>query len=248
MKKYVVIGAALAAVFSQAQVVLTGPGTYFQDFDSLPSSGSGLTWNDNLPTALMPGWYSNQTTFSADNGSTPLSGLYSYGATGSGERALGSTALPGALLQYGIRLNNGSTTTFGSLNLDFIGEQWRDGSANLDQLFFEYSTNATSLGSGTWNPLASLNFNSIQNSGSGILNGNLPANQAFHTGTMTGLNWLSGTDMWVRWTHVGNQSRHALALDTMHLNATPVPEPISLAVLGTACVGLIRRRRALKNS
>lgn len=243
MKMYCVIGAAIAAVSAQAQVVLTGPGTYFQDFDSLPFSGTSLAWNDNLPASLMPGWYSNQSVFSADDGSTPVSGLYSYGTTASGERALGSTALPGAILQYGIRLNNGSGTTFGSLNLDFIGEQWRDGSANTDVLLFEYSTNATSLGSGTWNPLTSLDFNSIQNSGSGILNGNLAANQAFHSGTMTGLNWLSGTDMWVRWTHIGNQSRHALALDTMHLNATPVPEPISLAVLGTACAGLLGRRR-----
>jgi hypothetical protein len=247
MKKLLVIGAAVAAASSQAQVVLSGPGTYFQNFDSLAPTGTAWSWNDNLPTALMQGWYSNQISYDADDGTNGSSGLYSYGNGSSTERALGSVALPGALIRYGIRLNNASGGTFSALNLDYIGEQWRSGSANFtDKLIFEYSTNATNLSSGTWISLTALDFNSPNNLGTGVLNGNAPANQAFHSGTMSGLTWLNGTDMWVRWTHVGNPSRDALALDTMHLNAVPAPEPMSLTVIGAACAGLVARRRRAK--
>jgi hypothetical protein len=248
MKRVFVIGAALAAVSSQAQVVLSGPGTYFQDFDSLASTGTGITWTNNLPTALMPGWYSLNATYDADDGSNGNTGQYSEGTVGSGERALGSVDQNGALLRYGIRLNNASGGTFNTLHLDYIGEQWRTGSTLTDALIFEYSTNATSLTSGNWNPLTALNFNSPNNTGTGVLNGNLPANQSFQTGNMTGLNWLNGTDMWVRWSHIGNASRDALALDTMHLNATPAPEPLTLTAFGAACAGLLARRRKAKAS
>src|SRR5947209_2695374 len=112
MRKYLVIGAAVAAVSAHAQVVLVGTGTYSQNFDSLAMSGTGIAWTNNLPTALMPGWYSTASTYDADDGTAFTSGQYSHGTTGSGERALGSVALNGALLRYGMRLNNASGGTF----------------------------------------------------------------------------------------------------------------------------------------
>jgi hypothetical protein len=191
----------------------------------------------------MPGWYSNQQSYDADDGSAGNSGQYSYGTTGSGERALGSVALPGALIVYGIRLQNGTSSTLNSLYLDYTGEQWRSGSTLTDVLSFSYSTNATSLFTGSWTNVTALDFNSPNNSGAGAINGNLAANQSFQSSTMTGLNWTPGTEIWVKWTHVGNASRHGLGLDDMHLQATPAPEPCSIAAFGIAAVGFISRRR-----
>jgi hypothetical protein len=245
MKRLAVIGAAAAALSSSAQVVLTGPSTYYQDFNSLASFGTGNPWTNNLPTALMPGWYSNMTTYDADDGTLAASGQYSYGNNNSTERALGSVALPGALIVYGMRLNNGSTTTFGSLNVDYTGEQWRSGSVLTDVLQFEYSTNATSLFSGTWTAAPALDFNSPNNSGAGAINGNLAANQSMQSSTITGLNWTVGTDMWVRWKHVGNASRHGMAIDDVHVKAGVVPEPSTMVAIGVACVGLLRSRRRI---
>lgn len=245
MKGFFILAATAVAVSASAQVVLTGPSTYYQDFDSLASFGAGHTWTNNLPTASMPGWYSSKATYDADDGNSVLSEQFSYGANNSNERALGSIAWPGALIVYGMRLNNASGGTFSSLYIDYTGEQWRSGTTLTDVLQFEYSTNATSLMSGTWNAVPVLDFNSPNNTGAFALNGNLPANKAFMSSTITGLSWANGTDVWVRWKHVGNASRHGMAIDDVHLQANPVPEPSTLAAIGVACLGLIRARRRL---
>jgi len=243
MKAIIILTTACAAAGASAQLVITGPGPYTQDFDSLPSTGTGIAWTNNLPTPLMPGWHSSLTTFDADDGNMVNTGAYSYGTTGSGERALGSISLMGALIRYGLQMNNASGSTLGSLAVSYRGEQWRSGSALTDVLLFEYSTNATSLMSGTWTPVSALDFNSPTNTGTFALNGNLAVNQAVMSSTITGLNWLNGSDMWIRWTHVGNASRHGMAIDDVVLQTNPVPEPSTMAALGVAFIGLARRRR-----
>jgi uncharacterized protein len=243
---FAIAALTLVVASASAQVVLTGPGTYYQNFDNLAPNGLGNAWVDNNPAPTMQGWYSNQTSYDADNGTLSASGQYSEGQMPSPERALGSVALPGALIVYGMRINNASGGTFGALTLNYTGEQWRDGGFALtDVLSFSYSTNATSLFSGNWTSFNPLDFNSVSNVGAGPLNGNLAVNQANPNGTITGLNWLNGTDVWVRWLHVGNASRHALALDDMHVNATPVPEPMTLiaGAIGLAIFARPRRRR-----
>lgn len=241
MKNCVVFALAAAAAGASAQVSLTG-GTYYQNFDTLQLSGTGYAWVNNLPAPGMQGWYSSQTTYDADGGFATTSGQYSYGGSAA-ERALGSLALPGALIAYGAQLNNASGSTFTQLNVDYHGEQWRDGSApSADVLSFQYSTNATSMLTGTWTSFTSLDFNSVSNVGAGPLNGNLLANEAFMNQTITGLNWANGTDLWIRWLHVGNGSRHGMAIDDVHLTGSPVPEPFTLSGLGIACIGLLRRR------
>ena len=249
MKNLLILATAAVAASASAQVPMT-LSTYFQNFDTLQNSGTGITWVNNLPAPGMVGWYSNQSTYSADNGSMTASGQYSYGSIApsgvpSPERALGSIALPGALIVYGAQLNNTTGFVFGSLNVDYHGEQWRDGANGLnDVLQFEYSTNATSLLTGTWTPFSSLDFNSVSNVGAGPLDGNLPVNQAFMNQTITGLNWAPGTDLWIRWKHVGNASRHGLSIDEVHLTPAAVPEPATIAGLAMASAALIRRRRS----
>ncbi len=136
-----------------------------------------------------------------------------------------------------MRVQNGTGGTLNSVTLNYTGEQWRDGSApSAAVLTFQFSTNATSLLTGIWNNVSSLDFNSVSNVGAGAINGNLAINEAFPSGTVNSLNWLNGTDVWVRWLHVGNQSRHALALDEVHLSAQATPEPSTLVACGLGAV------------
>lgn len=241
MKRTLLLSFSIIAVSASAQVNYTG-GTYNQNFDTLSLAGVGLTWNDNLPTASMPGWYSNQTTYTADDGTLVGSGQYSFGSGNSAERALGSQALPGAIIVYGLRLNNATTSTYGNLNVAYTGEQWRSGAALTDVLNFEYSTNATSLFTGTWTSFSALSFNSPNNTGAGVLNGNLAANQTALSSTIGSLTWAPSSEMWIRWVHIGGAARHDLGIDNVAISATTVPEPCSLAALGVAGLGLLRRR------
>jgi len=237
---------AVTVTSASAQVILTGPGAYNQNFDTLAPSGLGNAFVNNNPAPGMQGWYSNQTSYDADNGTLSASGQYSEGPS-TPERALGSVSLQGALIVYGMQINNASGGTFNSLQMAYTGEQWRDGSASFtDVLSFSYSTNATSLFSGTWNPVSALDFNSVSNVGAGAINGNLAVNESFQSSNITGLNWLNGTDVWVRWLHVGNASRDALALDNLKMNAVTTPEPTSIAAcgIGLICFARLRSRRA----
>jgi hypothetical protein len=243
MKRFLLVSLVATASASHAQVVFVTPSTYFQNFDTLLNTGTANPWVDNLPAPGMAGWYSNQVTYDADDGTSAISGQYSHGTTGQGDRALGSVALPGALIVYGARLANATGTTLGSLNVDYWGEQWRDGNnAFADLLQFQYSTNATSLSTGTWTSVLALDFNAISTVGAGPVDGNLPAYRSQQVATLTGLNWANGTEMWIRWLHVGNPSRHALAIDEVHLTPQAVPEPATFAALFVGCAALIRRR------
>jgi len=74
-----------------AQVSLTTLDTpYTQNFDTLPASGSA-TWTNN---STIPGWFHARTgagtTIVADTGASNAGNLYSYGATATTDRALGS--------------------------------------------------------------------------------------------------------------------------------------------------------------
>jgi uncharacterized protein len=242
MKKMLFLGALTLTALSPAQISLNGPGIYYQDFDSLSSVGTGNPWVDNLPAPGMQGWYSTAMSYDADNGSQVSPGLYSYG--NNSDRALGSVSLFGFPQVYGARLLNTSGSTFASLWIDYTGEQWRDGNLNnfTDQLTVEYSTNATGVANGTWTSIPALTFNSPSNVGAFVLDGNLPANRVNLQATISGLNWANGTELWVRWSHAGSASRHAMAIDDVHFQATPVPEPMSVAALGLG-LGFFRRRK-----
>lgn len=251
MKKLFVLAAAAVAGSSFAQVNFTGA-TYFQDFDSMQPAGSGHAWTNN-PGGPLLGWYVDAgiSTYDADYGISLLPGLYSYGENASGlnplERALGSMIqVPGSLAR-GLRLTNTSGGTLGSITVDYFGEQWRgSGTGVADVINFEHSGNATSLATGTWNSVAALDFTAPDVSFLGALDGNLAANRTLKTATIGGLNWLNGTDMWLRWTHNGFQ-RQGLAIDEVHITGAPVPEPFTMALAASA-LGLALRRRSAKVS
>src|ERR1022692_387868 len=121
-----------------------------QNFDTLSNSTS--------PSTLLPtGWYLTElgTGSAADGayvvgtGSSNGGGAYSFGATGSTERALGSLGSSSVTpIYYGARFTNNTGSVITSLAISYTGEMWRRGTATAtsgEGLTFAYSTDATNL-------------------------------------------------------------------------------------------------------
>jgi len=185
--------------------------TYTQDFNTLEFQAGPYT-------TLPNGWYILETGPTADNayntsnGSNNAADTYSYGGGGQSpdqtDRALGTLRLPDELSSFassfGVQFTNITGETIISMDVAYTGEQWRMGQAGpLDQLVFEYSTDATSLSTGTWTEVTDLTFTSVTNTGgtpSRTLNGNDPTHQDNLSATISSLNIADGQTVWFHWT------------------------------------------------
>jgi hypothetical protein len=165
--------------------------SYIQDFNTLPSAAGEYEWG---VTAFMPDGWSVQRSVQnnvivANNGSSNKGDLYSYGNTGSTDRALGAlTASKSGEVTYNLLLQNISGRTITELDISYVAEQWRCGSVNTDvqRLHFTYaiaeypsSFNLTvKLNTPGWTTVPSMQFNSpVIKSTAGPVNGNLPQNR-----------------------------------------------------------------------
>jgi hypothetical protein len=153
--------------------------------------------------------------------------LHNYGETGSTDRALG--LLPGATpgnVMVGLRLHNSSTQTYRSLAVTYDGEQWRSASSAVHAMVFACTTDTpANLNDANVNWVANgyLAFSSpVLNSNGVALDGNAATNRRPNiTGTVGGITWAPGTDLWLRFTSP-NQSpgNQALALDNFVFSAS----------------------------
>lgn len=231
-----------------APVPITGAGSYSQDFDMLPASGS-TTWTDD---STLPGWYSQRsggggTTIEASAGNSTSGALYSYGTGSTAERALGSigadTATAGNFA-HGVQLQNTSGEGATVNSLTYTGEQWRKGGeivAQVVTLWYKISpTPITSLqpsADTAWTAVPPGNFSSPVNTSTGtLLDGNDLANRAAIS-INPNLFVPAGNYLMIRWKdpdHAGID--HGLAIDDVSLGwiASPV---ISLSPGAIAFVG-----------
>ena len=218
---------------TSAQVNYTG-GTYQQNFDSLPSSGTSISWSDN---STLPGWYawisalgSPPSTINLDLGaSTTSTVLHNYGSSGSTNRALGllSYSTTSGDVMVGLRLHNSSAVTYNSFTITFDGEQWRCGSAAVHALTFAFTTaTPANLGdvSVNWQCCGPLNFCSpVTSSNSFALDGTVATNRTANiTSIVGGVSWAPGTDLWVRFDNPNNSlpGSQGLALDNFIFSAS----------------------------
>jgi hypothetical protein len=244
----VLIAAILLA--SQSEGALLFSGTYAQSFDSLANSGTSPT--------LPDGWSISETLQNADGqyaagtGSSTGGDTYSFGSAGSTERALGELTSANLASRFGLEIQNNSGQVVVALKISYYGEQWRVGSVSsgrpLDTLQFQYSTDAISLNSGTWNNFSSLDFSSVITTGSvGLLNGNLSANRTFIEATLSGLALANDSTMWIRWiaTDASSISDDGLGIDDLSLTAVPEPTNIALTIFvcGLVSAGSIKQWR-----
>jgi uncharacterized protein len=243
MRKTKFIKAAVAALAAVSFVAITTEvqasfiqltNSYFQNFDTLNSSGKSKF--------LPPGWFiqSQDGQVYADNGSMSQANIYSYGLTGSNNRALGALTSGGNTPIFGAEFENTSGGVINRLNISYTGEEWRLGVAgHANTLGFSYSLNASGFTDthATWINVPSLSFTTPNLVAAGAHNGTLTANQTQISSSISFLNIPKGGTFWIRWQEPKASSPgDGLAVDNFSLSAVPETST-SLAAFGA--LGLV---------
>jgi hypothetical protein len=231
MKKLLLLIAALVlsglsqSLMAQAFTFTSGQKTYSENFDAMGSAG----------TTFLPGWtsirYAGTGTIGAvltmvvTDGSANSGAVYNVGTTGSEERAFGMLASGSTTPSMGAQFLNSTGSTITQANISGIMEQWRSGSNDTvnEVTSFEYSLDATDLATGTWTAVTGLDLlEKITTSTiSAALDGNLPENQTAISGTLTGLAWSNGANLWIRWSDVNNFGTDGLyAIDNLSMTVS----------------------------
>ncbi|MFN3409174.1 MAG: beta strand repeat-containing protein [Limisphaerales bacterium] len=202
----------LTAVPSGLGIPLTGT-NYTQNFDSLAQGGSANVWSNGV---TLDGWYAqsgsggNVTTYRGTNGNDTAGALYSFGATGNSDRALGS--LPSnatGTFGFGLCFTNPHPYAVSNFTVSYTGEQWRSGGSGsvTNTLSFGYRVGFavivnTDPGTNTgWTAVSALNFNSpTVTATAGPLNGNDSTNRVvFSSVPIPGLTVAPGQTLFLRW-------------------------------------------------
>jgi hypothetical protein len=214
-------------------ISLAAKAQYFQDFDTLITSGTGLY--DKLPD----GWgiYEVGSGAAADgkyavaNGSNTTGNTYSFGTTGATDRALGTLASNTNFPTLGAIFFNEVDSVITTITITYTGEQWRYGgraTPTKDTLRFEYSLDAQGIVNnvGTWIRVTALDFQSPYTTGTSavVLDGNVSTNRQTIAYTITGLSLQPGQSIVLRWSDFnisGNDD--GLAVDDFSISAGLAP-------------------------
>ena len=203
-------------------------GFHYQNFNSLSNSTVATDFIDNV---TIPGWYSQRTTssiaYGAGAGTSNSGGLYSYGSTGSTDRALGtigsSNTSFGGNFAHGVQFVNNTGANVTQMSVSYKMEQWRcGGNTTPNTLTFWYkilSTQMTNLMPGVftgWTQVTALSASSPVNSATaGALNGNAAANKVvLNNISIPGLVIPNGSYIMLKWDdpdHLGTD--HGLSID-----------------------------------
>jgi len=176
------------------------------------------------------------------------------------DRALGSlsSGTPKTNV-FGVRIQNDTANTVGSVTVSYTGEEWRNGGNTAVQtLAFSYQVSSSPFASpidvsaepnGGWTAFSALSFNTPTTGATAIaLDGNDPTNRTVFAPTvLTGVTLAPGQEIFLRWRDIDDSGNdHALAVDDFSVSFSTVPEP-STAILGglglMACLFWRRARR-----
>ncbi|HMP78051.1 MAG TPA: PEP-CTERM sorting domain-containing protein [Pirellulaceae bacterium] len=214
------------------------------------TTGTNLTWTDN---STIPGWYSNRTAYRASTGSDNNGALYSFGSANVNERALGSIAsgTTGTVL-FGVGFLNLTGTTITQFTVQYDGEQWRNGGNTTQHtLTFDYLIGSgITITSAGYIPEPNLDFTGpIATATAGALDGNAAPNRvAGITWTVTGISWLPGQQLYLRWNDPNDAGNdHGLGIDNFEFSAfgSVIPEPTAASGIAILCgLWVLRRRRS----
>lgn len=236
-----VFACTFIGINANAAISLLNNVAYTQNFDTLASTGTSTT----LPTdwLLSESGTANNTSYTAGTGSSATGDTYSFGAASASDRAFG-TLLSGSLVStIGASFANSVGINTIDISVSYVGEQWRLGAtARVDRLDFQYSTDATSLTTGTWIDFNSLDFTASTTAGAtGALDGNATANKTSISSTIS-LVVTEGATFWIRWNDFNaTGSDDGLGVDDFSITAVPEPAAALLGAIGL--IGLLRRRR-----
>lgn len=260
MTKTLFASAALLALLpAHADISVSSPAfTYSENFDSLSTSTTASPWVNDSTLAgwsLFNGAGAAVPTLLGGSGSTNTGSFYSFGAAGSGERALGSTASGGTYFGspasgavagwIALSLSNTSGGTLDAFSVGYQGEQWRNGgNTNPQSLVLEYGFGGSFGTVAGWTAVSTFT-SPVVGATAAAVDGNV-AGLVSGLGATVETPWAAGDTLWLRWSDlndVGND--HGLAIDNLSFSVSVVPEPQAWALLlaGLASLGFIARRR-----
>lgn len=193
---------------------------YCQDFNTLASSGTS--------SVLPQGWNFVESStnanalYSAGTGSGTGGDTYSFGNFS--DRALGTLQSGSLLSTIGAQIKNTSGSIITKLKVSYKGEQWRLGTVSRkDSLLFQYSTDASSLTTGTWTTVSQLHFATPNIGTVGAKDGNDPLNFQNIVYTIRNLNIPGNAVFFIRWSDFNaSGSDDGLAVDSFCIEANPV--------------------------
>jgi hypothetical protein len=247
---------------------------YSQNFDGATGQTLGPTttghWSSTAGTqnavpgdtgwdgVKLAGTGTTNMNFNNDDGNLNAGAIYSYGAVGSGERALGSIASGTNIPAIGVELINNTGNTINSVTISYRGEYWRSSTSATNTpntLTFGYFVEP--IGGAT-----SANYLSLAGAlsdtnldlpgpapvpANGPLDGN--ANGISRSSTISGISLAHGDSLFIRWQDLNEQGNDAgLAIDSVEIRATHVPTgiplpPAALVFVGVAAAAGVARRR-----
>lgn len=257
---------AFLAAAAGAQISYSG-GVYAQEFDTLPiTTGAGSdaiivpgrgphALNTAFGVSGLDGWYganpsgsSTNTEFRAQAGNLGGGsgrGVLSLGAAGSSDRALGALATSNQINSFGAVFINDTADTLTEFTLLYTGEQWRRGNVPAPNALFFFYGLGSSIDDAT-TAFGGLDFvapNTQAAPTEVALDGNDPLNSLLVSATVTGLNWLPGTSLAIRWNAQDQSGQDdGVSIDSLRFSAA-IPAPGAFTLLGVGGLVALRRRR-----
>ena len=206
--------------FSQVSLTVAN-GTYNENFD-------GMALTTNYPTGWTGIRFAGTGIAGAtlapivSNGGSNQGSTHNVGVTAAADRALGTLASGATIPAFGVSFVNSTGSAITGFSLSGFHEQWRTGSnALVETIIFEYSLDATSLNTGTWTAISSLDLVEIltANNANTAVDGNI--NKVAISGTASLLNIPAGGTFWLRWKDADNTGSDGIyAVDDLQLNYT----------------------------
>jgi hypothetical protein len=203
---------------------------YEQNFDSL-ENGSASTY-----TFLPQGWMIAETGTQANNqyragtGSLNTGDIYSLGASGSTERALGGLQSGNLVPYIAVAFVNNTTAALTQVSVEYTLELWRYGGRTnvvADSLYVSYAINNSAItATSGWTRVDALCAGSPQIGGSltgATRDGNLSSNQVNVRANITGINVAVNDTFYLRFVDYNvASSDDALGIDNFYFTVSGV--------------------------
>ncbi len=223
--------------------------TYNQSFDALPSSGAatditgtGAATNQGALVAIsttgaawqaarLLGSGTTAVKLTVDTGIGNSGSIFSYGATASTNRSLGSLASGTTTPAFGVGLTNTTGSVLGTVTITFKAQQWRSPSNStatslgvVNTLTFAYGLSSSGITNDKFLSAAAMvkevNGNVVSNPTPGTTAAVGLVELSTNTVTLTGLTWNDGDVLYLRWQDANDASNDAgLAIDDLAITA-----------------------------
>jgi hypothetical protein len=206
------------------------------------TSGGG----GGLGVPSLAGWYGSSVSaaqFGATDGDQTTGGNLSFGLPGSSNRALGLLATSSTKgTAFGVRFINGTATVLTRMNLQFIGEVWRQSNLPKTLQFYYFvdltGTNSFPAGATTLIPELNVNLPTVGADMGGVaVDGTSPLNQTnLSVLNQVITNWPPGAALWLVWQMPDSTGKaQGLGIDNLSFSASgPLSVPVSVQISGSS--------------